>query len=160
VNDAQEVFTVFYGLYFAASMALARPMQPFDTAGMYRASGYAWLRFLTSFAVLNLLPLGYFVLVFNWLQAVEPFRPNFSNLFMILVLSLAGFGFYRMYVGVMLCRFRERYVFYGGDLPAPFRSHLCERAISADSPAPHLVPGVVWVLLSAVAGRIWTHGCL
>ena len=76
---------------------------------------------------------------------------------MLLILSLAGFGFYRLYVGIMLWKVGGDYVFYGQHLPTPFKCHLDERLVPAASPAPHLFPGLIWVLLSILVACLWTH---
>ena len=96
MNDAQTVFTLFYGLYFAAIVSLTGPFRGFDTPAMYDGDWRAWVRFAFSFALLNLAPLGYFVVVFSWLGPLKAFQVTYWPMVVLLILSLAGFGFYRM----------------------------------------------------------------
>lgn len=102
MNEAQTIFTLFYALYFAVTTTLTGKFQPFDTPSWYKCKNKAGWRFLVSFVLLNIVPLGYFVLIFNWLHNIKVFMINFGSMLVLLILSIAGFGFYRIYFGVML----------------------------------------------------------
>lgn len=147
MNTSQTIFTFFYALYFAVMTTTTGRMHPFDTASMYKANGRAWLRFCVSFFLINLLPLGYFLLVFNRLDGYSGIELKPIPLFIVFVLSLAGFGFYRIYYGMMLLKVKDQYVFYGDKLPKSLAEDLSDRPESHQSVAPHLVPGLLWALI-------------
>ena len=128
MNTAQTVFTVFYGLYFAAIVTITGPFRGFDTPAMYGGKRRAWLRFAFSFALLNLVLLAYFVIVFDWLGPFLKFQVTYWSMVVLLILSLAGFGFYRIYFGVMLLRAGGKYVFYGPKLPLKLIEELLQRS--------------------------------
>ena len=156
MNTAQTVFTLFYGLYFAAIVTITGPFRGFDTPAMYGGEWRAWLRFAFSFALLNLAPLGYFVVVFDWLRPLENFQVTYWSMVVLLILSLAGFGFYRLYFGVMLLRTAGEYVFYGPELPLKLIEELNKRSERQAEVLPHVIPGLLWVLASLALGWCWT----
>jgi hypothetical protein len=156
MNTAQTVFTVFYGLYFAAIVTLTGPFRGFDTPAMYGQEWRPWLRFAFSFVLLNLAPLAYFVIVFNSLGPLQNFQVTYWSMVVLLILSLAGFGFYRLYFGVMLLRAGDEYVFYGPELPPKLKEELCQRSERQAEVLPHVIPGLVWVFASLVLGWCWT----
>ncbi len=158
MNNAQTIFTIFYGVYFAAAIPLTATLRPFDTPAMYYKDRYAWIRFGCSFLILNILPLAYFVIVFGRLSKFGSFSVDFLSMVMLLILSLVGFGFYRLYFGVMLIRYKGRYIFYGDDgLPKPLIEQLELRGGKHQSVAPHLVPGLIWIATTLVIGWLWTQ---
>jgi hypothetical protein len=156
MNTAQTVFTVFYGLYFAAIVTITGPFRGFDTPAMYGGERRAWLRFAFSFALLNLAPLAYFVIVFDWLGPLQNFQVTYWSMVVLLILSLAGFGFYRIYFGVMLLRAGGKYVFYGPKLPLKLIEELLQRSERQAEVLPHVIPGLLWVFASLALGWWWT----
>ncbi len=157
MNNAQTIFTIFYGVYFAVTVQLTGIFRPFDTPEMYKRNGYAWWRFIFSFFTLNFLPLSYFVLIFNWLSKWESFSVDIWHMLGLLVLSLAGFGFYRIYWGVMLTKRGESFFFYGKNLPLALKEELDKRDKSHQEVKPHLVPGLFWVITSISLGYVITQ---
>lgn len=116
---------------------------------MYEGKKSAWLRFIVSFVLLNLLPLLYFVIVLRRLGRITAFEMNFGPMLGLLMLSLAGFGFYRIYFGVMLAKTRNKYWFYGDGLPEPLQGDIKQRVTGLSEQharwQAHLVPGMLWV---------------
>lgn len=159
MKDGQIIFTIFYGLYFAATLTLTRIFQPFDTPSMYKWKFVAWFRFLVSFLLLNILPLLYFVIVFCSLGKIDSFNPGFWPMLALLMFSLAGFGFYRIYFGIMLIKYGNKYLFYGESLPEQLSMALEQRATSLSKAhkkwLAHLIPGIIWVIICTVWGYWW-----
>ena len=155
MNALQTVFTIFYGLYFAVTLTLTGDLQPFDTPMMYKLDRYAWFRCIVSFIMLNLLPLFYFVVIYRCLNTKE-LPNNLSSMFFtmlgILSFSIVGFGFYRLFWGVMLIKSREKYIFYGNKLPERLSEQLGKRDTSHGESMPHLLPGFLWTLIFSVLG--------
>jgi hypothetical protein len=123
---------------------------------MYGKDVEAWVRFAISFLLLNIVPLGYFVLVFTWLGSLSDFQVEFWSMVALLIMSLAGFGFYRIYFGIMLLRAGGEFFFYGPQLPERLNTELQQRSERQREVWPHVVPGIVWVLVSLATGWLWT----
>lgn len=157
MNDAQTVFTLFYSLYFAATVSPTGPFQPFDTPAMYGGDGRAWVRFVISFLALNILPLVYFVRVFGWLGSLADFRVAFWPMVALLILSLAGFGFYRIYFGIMLIKKGDDFLFYGSAFPDRLKEELQQRSARQGEVLPHFVPGAIWVFIPLAVAWYWTQ---
>jgi hypothetical protein len=154
MNAPQTFFVFFYALYSATAVTITGKLHPFDTPSMYKMYPRAWLRFLYSFFVLNLLPLIFFVYVYNRLDTITNFQITISSTLLLLLLSLAGLGFYRIFYGSMLTKNKNGYIFYDKELyskskglPSSFIEDLKERPQSHFDPLPHLIPGIIWVLL-------------
>ena len=159
MKDAQTIFTIFYAIYFAVAVTLTGKFQPFDTPTMYAWKAVAWFRCLISFLLLDVLPLSYFVIVFRMVGTINSFDPAFFPMLALLMLSLAGFGFYRIYFGVMLIKYQGRYLFYGDHgLPETLTSDIEQRTKSLSKSHAHwdahLVPGVFWVLICVSWGYL------
>jgi len=155
MTDAQTIFTILYGLYFAVTVTLTGKFQPFDTPSIYKGRWRAGLRLIASFLLLNILPLGYLVLVLDWLSQVTRFPFDFWSMLALLMLSLTGFGFYRIYVGVMLLKRNQGFIFYGDELPATLGEELKQRDESHKEWRAHLFPGIVWALITTAWGYVW-----
>ena len=127
--------------------------RPFDTPAMYGGDWRAWFRFGVSFALLNVAALLYFV-VFNSLTGLTVFRVTFWPTLGLLVLSLAGFGFYRICFGVMLLRWDQSYLFYGSEseLPPRLAEELRQRSKRHKEALPHVAPGLLWVFVCTALG--------
>lgn len=159
MTDAQTIFTILYGLYFAVTVTLTGKFQPFDTPSVwvYGLKRRALMRLIVSFVLLNILPLAYFVCVLNWLSRVTNFPfSNFWSMFGsvlgLLMFSLAGFGFYRIYFGIMLINRKNNFIFYDSELPKPLVDELKQRDRSQSKCLPHLVPGIQWSLVTTLCG--------
>jgi len=166
LNVAQELLTLFFGLFYAASIAAASWLSGFPTDEIVRRRSSASVRrFIISFLSLNVAP----VILFLWAFArcnrvsLEIFIPpcgpgQFHQLLLagsIIALALTNLGFYRIYVGVLvLCprsfysdsqwkrvlrKAKEKYLYNCEELNYIW----CKcRA--------HLLPGIVYVLAPSV----------
>ncbi len=155
LNNAQTIFTFFYAIYFATTTTLTGKFHPFDTPMMYKRKPKAFLRFITSFTLLNVAPLGYFVVTLKWLGNKALLLSDFWQMLLLLVLSLVGFGFYRIYYGVMIMKIHNKYVFYD-DLPSSLTEDLEQRDDSHNDLFAHIIPGIVWVFATCLLGYLWT----
>ena len=125
MNTAQTIFTAFFGLYFAVTATLTGVFRPFDTPAIYKGQFIALGRLVVSFLLLNIVPVVYFVVVYHWLSAWSTFAVDLWGMVRLVVLSLAGFGFYRIFFGVMLLKCRGQYIFFGNQgLPQPLQDAL------------------------------------
>jgi len=160
MNQAQTIFALFFGLYFATVVGLAGRLEAFDTASMFMGRWRAWLRFSVSVVLLIVLPVLYFVWVYRWLEIPPCIPVTFWNMLALLALSLCVFGFYRFSWGFLLLKFRNAFVFYGEKLPESIRERIKSHPAGEDVAQrvrPHLIPGAVWVVLTTAFGYCWTH---
>jgi len=160
MNQAQTIFALFFGLYFATVLGLTGRLEAFDTASMFMGRGRAWLRFLVSVVLLIVLPVLYFVCVYHWLETRSCIPITFWNVLALLALSLCIFGFYRFFWGFLLLKFRNAFVFYGENLPRSLNERIDSHPAGKDVAQrvlPHLIPGGVWVLLTVAFGYCWTQ---
>jgi hypothetical protein len=161
MNNAQTIFTLYYAIYFAVTITLTGKFQPFDTPSMYKWQLFSWLRFVVSFFLLNVVPLACFVIIFRLVEDVDNkwFTIGnwiaFNNMLILLTLSLAGFGFYRVFFGLMLLKYRNSYFFYGTELPKPVEEKLDQRPESHLDWKAHVLPGIFWVAHNLVLAYRW-----
>ena len=155
MNSYQTIFALFYTLYSAMAIAISGKTQPFDTPSMFKGYGKSWARFIFSFLILNILPLICFAFAFNALR--DDINPSLTiDVALLLFLpSLVGLGFYRIHYGLMLLKNRGGYFFYDKHLygktkglPASFNDDLDARPAHHREPFAHIIPGVLWVILS------------
>jgi len=155
MTNAQTVFTILYGLYFAAIVTLTGRLQPFDTPSIYKGNVRALFRLVISLILLDFIPVGYFVFVLNLLSKVANFRFNYWSVLALLMFSVTGFGFYRIYFGVMLLKYNERFIFYGDKPPKTLEEELTKRDESHRKWIAHVIPGIVWILVTTAWGVLW-----
>jgi len=156
INIYQTIFLLFYTLYSAMTIAAAGKTQPFDTPSMFKGYIKAWIRFVVSFLILNVVPLLSFVLVFNIFDNFSNSKLTIHSVFIVFLPSLTGLGFYRIHYGVMLLKYKKRYIFYDKSLyekktkylPSSLFTDLESRPKHHTEPATHIVPGVIWVFMS------------
>lgn len=161
MSEAQTFFSLLYALYFAAVIPLTGRFHPFDTPSMSKCEGRAWFRFLVAFVFLNIFPLAYFVFLFLRFANLHNFGPGFCSMlwdmFRLLLASLGGFGFYRIFVGLTLIKCGDIYLLYGTEgLPTPVQSEFEQRGHLKSW--RHVVPGIIWVLVAGATGwsLLWT----
>ena len=130
LTDTQTIFTILYGIYFAVTVALTGKLQPCDTPAIYKKNWRAAFRLVFSFLFLDVLPLGYFVLVLNWLSKVTRLSIDLWSMLALLMFSLTGFGFYRIFFGLMLVKLKNKYLFYGNELPRSLKDELDEQPMN------------------------------
>jgi len=165
MNQHQTIFALFFTLYSAMAIAITGKLQPFDTPSMIKWYPRAWLRFFFSIILLNFLPLACFVLVYNALAWVD--IKNFPiTIFTVLLLFLPGLvslGFYRIHYGLMLLRSRTGHHFYDKSLysrktkylPDSLYYDLESRPRTHRESLPHILPGIIWVLISLLPTLIF-----
>lgn len=161
MNVSQTIFTIFYGIYFAAIVGLTGPLLPFDTPSMFKRQGKAWLRFIVSFFLLNIVPVGYFLLIYHWLDRLAFMPITFFNILILLLLSLGGFAFYRVYWGLMFVKVKGKLLFYHNDLPKGLTEKIKNHPLpeAAGGVLPNIIPGLVWILCNLVIGWFWSNHC-
>jgi hypothetical protein len=160
MNPAQEIFTLFFALYFATVLGLTGRLEPFDTASMFMLRVRAWLRFFVSVVLIILLPVLYFVWIYHRLQIPSCIPITFWNMLALVALSLCIFGFYRFSWGVLLIKIGSQFLFYGAKLPQSLEERIKSHSAGEDTAKrvlPHLIPGAVWVLLTVAFGYCWTR---
>jgi hypothetical protein len=121
MNLPQTIFTFFYALYFAVTVASTGKLRSFETVSMTKIKYHrVWYRFFYSIFLLDFLPVFYFIYVYNFLGSLQKFHLDFVSVFSVFIvflLSLAGQGFYRIHFGLMLIKDRDgSYIFYDYDL--------------------------------------------
>jgi hypothetical protein len=113
VNTAQELFTVFFAIFYGLMLSYAQQYNPFDTYDAWKRKPSAIKRLLTALIILNLLPFLQFAIIFIILEHLQIlFRVTIVSVLKIILISfvsLFGFGYYRMFVA-FLYRFPK--VFY------------------------------------------------
>jgi hypothetical protein len=158
LNMAQTMFTFLFGIYFATSITLAGKFQPFDTPSILlnpRKNWRAAVRLLFSFVWLNMLPVLYYIVILNCLSRVIGSPFEFCSVLALLMFSLAGFGFYRMYFGFMLCKHGKNFFFYGKELPPNFGEEWKLRPSSHENWKAQFFAGLIWVLCTTGWGYVW-----
>lgn len=177
----QTIFTIFYALYFPVVIPMFRVFQPFDTPRMYgficiqikkllfngnphkvtRDLEKSWLRFVCSFLLIDVLPAIYFSIIFIILGKNNSFPDDCWGIIIVLLgiffLSLSGFGFYRIYFGIMLIKHKSEYWFYGyeSDLPYGLEKELENRKSNFHKDwKAHVIPGVLWIVILTILGLI------
>ena len=104
------LFSAVFALYFAANIAAARGNNAFDTAAIAAGDWPALKRFVVGMACLNVAPLLYYVWVLDKLDRYLILHPPISFFWavpqelLILLLGIAGAGFYRIFAGVLAIR--------------------------------------------------------
>ena len=154
MNEAQTIFTLFYAIYFATTVGLTRPYDPFDTAAVFKGDKIALVRLGFSLFLLNVIPLIYFVWIYtNWLETYSLTSVTFwgalGKFLLLLVFSLGGFGFYRMFCGVMFVKCNGKLVFYQECEPDKLKN------VRFKEFWPHFLPGLLWILAILLVGVVW-----
>ncbi|MGA2308947.1 MAG: hypothetical protein ABSG57_05300 [Candidatus Bathyarchaeia archaeon] len=105
---AREVFTLFFAIFYGTTVAQTGWLHPFSTheAWSFGVRSPAFKRLIVSVVLLNFLPLAYFSFLYVELGMVSVTTnvdlANLAEIFLIALLSLAPFGFSRIYAGVVV----------------------------------------------------------
>lgn len=168
---SQELYLVFFSIFFAITTTSVGSLHPFDTPSMCKFKyKKAWLRFIIANILLTLSPLIFFYFTFNWLEngnlnlhstnTMIGFFYNILKLSLLVFLSMIGQGTYRIFYGLMLIpqkNKKNRYLFYDYNLylskrangmPISLQDDLSTRPKTHRSPRKHIIPGAIWVILS------------
>ena len=144
VNEAQELFSLFFAIYF--SLIIDRANQnynPYDTYNAWRGHHVALKRLITAWMVLHILPLLHFAVVFTLLGkyniSFNETPLGVANIILVGIISFFDFGYYRIFEG-FLYRFPNE--FYTDDEAA--------RILTEDRHEfhPHFIPGILYVLVT------------
>lgn len=147
---AQNIFTIFFAIYFAVTIGSTDGLDLFDTSEMMNISKYpkSWLRFFLALIFANIIPLGYFWMIINILGNISDTiaYSNFLILANIFLQSIVGFGFYRILFGLLLIKCNDKYIFYDDeDNSEAIKKIVKKRADIQKNPLTHIIPGLIWV---------------
>jgi hypothetical protein len=105
MNDLQTLFSIIFGIYFAATVSAVGRFHPFDTSAIVAGDRRALLRLLLSLVALDVVPFAYFLAVLGVLDShPHKLTENWSDALAVLFAGLAGFGFYRLFVAAVTTR--------------------------------------------------------
>lgn len=147
-NDAQNLFALFFAIYF--SLIIDRSHQaykPWDTYNAWRGKSHNIMRLLAAWATLFIVPILHFSILYSLLGSyniqLEMTISGISNIVLISLGSFFDFGYYRVYEA-----FLHRY-------PRSFFSD--EERIKLESSGKilpdfwaHFIPGALYVVLSTL----------
>jgi len=102
LTDAQEVFILFFAIYFAIIIDRSHEMyKPWDTYNAWRGIPHNRRRLLVAWAILFAIPLLHFALLFILLGSVnirfDMTIDGISNVVLISLSSFFDFGYFRIY---------------------------------------------------------------
>ncbi len=102
LTEAQEVFTLFFAIYFAIIIDRSHEMyKPWDTYNAWRGVSHNRRRLLVAWAILFAIPLLHFALLFILLGSVnirfDMTIDGISNVVLISLSSFFDFGYFRIY---------------------------------------------------------------
>jgi hypothetical protein len=159
INIPQQIFTLFFVIYFSITAQNAGKFQGFNTPAMMNGNIKAWRRFWVSLLLINILPIIYFIYIFNLFESRNLFGINILSMILLLSTSLVGLGFYRVYYGIMIVKSNngDFYFYDDGKIPHKVREEWDEEYKGENyrtDPYFHIRPGLIWILISVIAGRI------
>ena len=149
LTEAQELFTLFFAIYFAMIIDRSHEMyKPWDTYNAWRGKPHNIRRLLAAWIILFAIPLVHFAILFALLGSVDvPFdmtMRGISNVILIGFGSFFEFGYFRIYES-----FLHRY-------PTSFFSE--EELTQRESPGEirpdfrlDFIPGTLYVIMSTLA---------
>lgn len=148
LNDAQELFSLFFAIYF--SLVIDRSHQaykPWDTYNAWKGKSHNIMRLLAGWIILFVIPILHFSILFILLGSFniqfDMTFSGFSNIFLISLSSFFDFGYYRIYEA-FLHRYPESF------FPDEERIKLeSSGKISPDFWA-HFIPGLLYVIISTL----------
>ena len=116
MNDLQTLFSVVFGIYFAATVGAVGRFQAFDTTAAAAGDWRALLRCGIAIVFLDVIPFFYFLGVLSLLgNETVPIRDAWVPGIGVLFAGLGGFGIYRVFIAVLLLKrpgASDRFVFY------------------------------------------------
>jgi hypothetical protein len=105
LNTAQELFAIFFAIFYGLMLGYAQEYNPFDTYDAWRRKRSAIKRLLTALLILNFIPFLHFAIVFIILGKLEIFLgATISDVLKIVLvpfLSLFGHGYYRIFTAFL-----------------------------------------------------------
>ena len=161
----QEVFTLFFAIFYGTATSITGWLHPFATHECWYKGikSEVFRRFIVSVLCLNLVPFIYFIVIFIQLEnrnTLEPF-----GLLVTVILSLAAFGFYRIYAGIAVYawshlytadqwyKIREKRIENFNEEETYCKITIGDKTCSRrtfDNPGAHFWPGIFYVLIPPV----------
>jgi hypothetical protein len=146
LNEAQQLFMLFFGINFALIIDRSHEMyKPWDTYYIWKGRSHNIKRTLTAAIILLIIPLLQFAFFLNIIGTLKiPFDMTFDGISNVVLISLSSFfefGYFRIYEA---CLHRYPESFFAEE-------ELIERLdIIRPDFLGHFIPGVTYVLLSAL----------
>ena len=102
LNDAQQLFALFFAIYFAMIIDRSHEMyKPWDTYSAWRGKSHNIKRLLAAWIILFTMPLLHFAILFVLLGSVnvrfDMTIRGISNVSLIGLSSFFDFGYFRIY---------------------------------------------------------------
>ena len=102
LNDAQELFSLFFAIYFALIIDRSHQMyRPWDTYSAWKGSSHNINRLVTAWVILFIIPMFHFAILFILLGLNKiPFDMTFDGILNVVLISLSSFfdfGYFRIY---------------------------------------------------------------
>jgi hypothetical protein len=159
MNDLQGLFSVVFGIYFAATVSAVARFQVFDTTAALAGDARASVRTLLGILFLDIVPFLYYVVILASLagsqsRLLNAWVPGFGVLFA----GLGGFGIYRIFVAVLVLRrgrTDDKLLLYSD--PVELKSEIAKSHAARHRPE-HALPGES--LPTFLGGIIWIGMCL
>ena len=146
LNDAQELFSLFFAIYFAMIIDRSHEMyKSWDTYNAWKRKSHNIKRLFAAWTILFIVPLLHFAILFILLGSIDVlFDMTISgilNVALIGVGSFFEFGYFRIYEA-FLHKYPESFF---ADEEKIQKEHLIRPDFWA-----HFIPGVLYVILSAL----------
>jgi hypothetical protein len=148
-TEAQDLFTLFFAIYFAMIMDRSHEMyKPWDTYNAWRGKTHNIRRLLVAWTILFVMPLLQFAILFSLLGSVDvPFDMTIRGILNLVLIGFGSFfefGYFRIYES-----FLHRY-------PTSFFSDEDLTQIEGFGKIrpdfwAHFIPGTLYVILSTLA---------
>lgn len=106
MNDAQQIFAVFYAIFWGGVFSVSARWKPFNFGAIFdKEVKNVTKRISLALLILNVLPILYFVIIFYCLKT-NPFKGecwiNISAMVLSGIIPAFGiFGFYRLWLGII-----------------------------------------------------------
>jgi hypothetical protein len=145
-TEAQELFSLFFAIYFALIIDRSHEMyKPWDTYSAWKGKSHNIKRLLAAWIILFIVPLFHFSILFALLGLINVrFDMTISGILNVTLIGLGSFfefGYFRIYEA-LLHRYSESFF-------ADEEKIQKERFIRPDFWA-HFIPGALYVILSAL----------
>lgn len=106
LNDPQEVFILFFAIYFALVIDRSHEMyKPWDTYNAWKGKTHNIKRLLAAWLILFIIPISHFGLLFVLLGSVivkfDMTISGISNIILISLSSFFDFGYFRIYEALL-----------------------------------------------------------
>jgi hypothetical protein len=148
METGREALILFYAFFWAAALAVTNKFQPFDTPSMCAGEKRAIHRFFVSLVILNLLPIVWLVILYQYLI------PNDECLTSILsaaIASLSVFAFHRILHAILASEDTYRYFYTLAQVKEVHDRGAFRQPQTFWS---HFVPGVLYIIIPS--GIAWS----